>query len=149
MSNSQKVLALAVYSLILASAVYYFSPSKIVTVTKTEIKEVVKEVQASNTHTKTVVRTHRDGTQTTVTVADNSTNTVTDSNTETKIETSKTIERAQDGVTIAALAGVDTSNLSKGFVYGASVSKPILGPISLGAWFLTSGTIGMSVGIKF
>lgn len=34
-------------------------------------------------------------------------------------------------------------------VYGASIQKNFIGPISLGAWGLSDGTVGLSVGIEF
>lgn len=43
---------------------------------------------------------------------------------------------------IAGLVGYDG-----GVVYGASVDRRILGPITVGAWGLSSGSVGASVGI--
>lgn len=34
-------------------------------------------------------------------------------------------------------------------IYGAHVERRILGPISLGAWGLSSGVVGLSVGVEF
>ena len=49
---------------------------------------------------------------------------------------------------ISALVGVDLPNSLKP-LYGASFTKQFLGPISIGAWGLTNGTLGVSVGINF
>ena len=38
---------------------------------------------------------------------------------------------------------------SGGITYGAGVDRQILGPISLGAWALSNGTVGLSLGISF
>ena len=34
-------------------------------------------------------------------------------------------------------------------IYGASVTKEIIGPITAGAFFLTNGTVGVSIGMSF
>lgn len=34
-------------------------------------------------------------------------------------------------------------------IYGASVTKEIVGPVTAGAFFLTNGTVGVSVGMSF
>lgn len=51
-------------------------------------------------------------------------------------------------INISALAGLDTG---RGFVptYGISASKELIGPITVGAFGLTNGTIGVSVGLNF
>jgi len=50
---------------------------------------------------------------------------------------------------VDALAGVDTTNVKGGIVYGVGVSKQFIGPVSLGVWGLTNGVVGASVGITF
>lgn len=51
-------------------------------------------------------------------------------------------------VSVNALVGYD---FTRGPVptYGLAISKEFLGPITLGAWGLTNGTIGVSVGVNF
>jgi hypothetical protein len=46
---------------------------------------------------------------------------------------------------ISVLTGysLDTQTL----VYGASITKPVLGPVSIGVWALTNKTFGASVGV--
>lgn len=64
-----------------------------------------------------------------------------------KEDTVKDIKKESGRVDISALAGYD---FNKGqMTYGASVSRPILGPITLGAWGLVNGTVGMSAGLQF
>lgn len=48
---------------------------------------------------------------------------------------------------ISALAAIDFHTGLP--VYGASVSKEILDPVTVGAWGLNNGTIGVSIGIDF
>lgn len=52
----------------------------------------------------------------------------------------------QSTTSIHALAGMDVNFKP---VYGLEVSKQLLGPIEVGAWGMTNGTIGISVGVRF
>lgn len=71
-----------------------------------------------------------------------------DSSESTRAESeTKEIERGTAKVTVSALAG--TSFTSPQIVYGASVSKPILGPITVGVFYLTPGTLGGMLGLTF
>jgi hypothetical protein len=66
-------------------------------------------------------------------------------------KSSKQIEEivgSSSRVTVSALAGIALGSLD-GVHYGASVSKPILGPIALGAFYLTPGIVGASIGLTF
>ena len=51
-------------------------------------------------------------------------------------------------INISALAGVDTAARFKP-VYGLSFNKEFIGPTTLGAYGLTNGTIGVSIGLDF
>lgn len=61
------------------------------------------------------------------------------------------ITRGSSKVSVLALGGVklsgDVSNQVP--VYGLSVSKPILGPITVGVWGLSNSIIGASIGLTF
>lgn len=136
------------------------SPEKV----KTEIKTVEVEKKTEDTQidsdknrhkeTKVVEITHPDGTKekTTQTVEDSQSTKKTDQsvtdNTQKSTEEVKEITYATAKVTISALAGLNVSSLSLP-VYGASVTKPILGPITVGLWGLSNSTIGGSIGLTF
>jgi hypothetical protein len=64
-----------------------------------------------------------------------------------KSETKKEIEN-RSVVSVAILAGVPFTDFAKGLVYGASVSKSFIGPITLGAWGFTDLRFGLSVGLN-
>lgn len=70
---------------------------------------------------------------------------------ETKQTETKLVENKGPGVTISALVGLDVLNLStpQKPVYGGHIQKSILGPIGLGAFGMTNGVCGMSVGLTF
>lgn len=88
-----------------------------------------------------------DGEVTTVITED--TNTVATQNQESVSHTETTVTPPKiNTMNISALVGVDLPNSLKP-LYGASFTKQFLGPISIGAWGLTNGTLGVSVGINF
>lgn len=129
---------------------------------ETKIVEVEKKTETSKTDTDrnkhketTVTETTRpDGTKETTT------KTVEDTQTDRKTNTSKTddttiteskskeVTYSSSKVTVSALAGV---NVLKGGLpdYGASLTKPILGPITVGAFAFQSGMVGCSLGLTF
>lgn len=100
-----------------------------------DIKQVVTEVITKEPSGKEV--------RTVVTETETKVVTVKDKNTESKTET-----KASDQYTINLMAGISKDNLVTP-IYGASASKKFIGPISLGAWALTNGTGGLSVGMSF
>lgn len=50
-------------------------------------------------------------------------------------------------VSVSGLWGIQIG--TPGVVYGASISKPILGPITVGAFGLSNGIVGGSIGLTF
>lgn len=72
--------------------------------------------------------------------------------TSTEKET-KEITAGRNHLTISALAGPQlklSSGVSLGpLVYGAHITRPLLGPITVGLWGMSSGSGGMSLGLTF
>jgi hypothetical protein len=64
-------------------------------------------------------------------------------NIETVIETGK-----RSTINVSALVGMNWENRHPA-IYGISVNKEILGPITIGAWGLNNGTVGLSIGVNF
>lgn len=83
------------------------------------------------------------------------TTTITEDDTIREKETKRVVDQLYESVTqqtrktlnISGLAGLDT--LDKRLVYGASINKEVLGPVTLGAYGLTNGVLGLSIGINF
>lgn len=78
--------------------------------------------------------------------------------TETIDTTTKVIEKKQElqvlppkqsKINVSALVANDFSRGGILPLYGASVSKEFIGPVTLGAFGLTNGTIGLSIGLNF
>lgn len=97
--------------------------------TITKVKEVIK-------HQVIVRIKHPDGTsETTIT---------TDKETKEKAVTSTSHSKAN----ISALGGVDvTAKLQP--IYGIAINKEFIGPITIGAFGLTNGVVGLSIGMNF
>jgi hypothetical protein len=121
----------------------YSAPTIPNSTTKTETqKDVQKD---TDTHKTTTVTETPDGKKITTIIED----TTTKSNSQTDTKKDQTIQAPKTSViNISALAGLDTG---RGFVptYGISASKELIGPITVGAFGLTNGTIGLSVGVNF
>lgn len=165
MDTRTKIIIAAVALIGAFGAGWYLTPTKVVT--KTEIKEVIKEVvkeKESTTKDKKndkvviVVETvYPDGRRVKETkIVDKGSVTVnidkdksseTDKSTETKTE--KTVERAAPSLAVSVLAAKDVTNLSAPPAFGASVTKRILGPFTVGGFGLSNGTAGVSVGVLF
>jgi hypothetical protein len=135
----------------------YSAPTKIVTKTVTiEVeKKVDKVADDTNRHKETtkVEVVKPDGSKETTTKIVEDTNkqhsSIDTDQLSKKSDSSKEIIKNNDKLTLSALAGVKLSDISSGLDFGASVTKPILGPITVGLFGLKSGMIGVSVGLTF
>lgn len=58
-----------------------------------------------------------------------------------------TIPAPRTTLLITGMAGLDLR--SRDLVYGAAVQRQLLGPVWIGAYGLTNGTVGMSVSLSF
>lgn len=130
----------------------YSAPEKIKIETKTVTVEIEKVKTDENTdNSKTVTEIIRpDHTIIKRTRYDKKTDKTTQTITEDRkeVQESKEITKGSK-VTIAALGSLNLTHLTSGITYGASISKAILGPITLGLWGLTDSTIGVSCGLEF
>jgi hypothetical protein len=100
--------------------------------------------QAQDTKKITVIITAPDGkkTKTETTEVDSHTST------ETKKSVDVVVKPKQPIINFSALAGTDINQPFKP-IYGVSVSKEILGPVTAGVWVLSNSTVGISVGVNF
>ncbi len=55
--------------------------------------------------------------------------------------------KSSSKLTVDVLTGVSFTQPS--FVYGLSIGRDMVGPVRMGAWALTSGHIGLSLGLSF
>lgn len=123
------------------------SQSKKIVETTTEAK---KDIEIKAVHTKkTVVETKKpDGTITFITTVDQTvgdTKTETDAKKEILQETTKDIRKTFN----ISVIGANDFSRSPALTYGLSVSKEVLAPITIGAFGLRNGVIGLSIGLDF
>jgi hypothetical protein len=67
-------------------------------------------------------------------------------------QASRTVEAARPAWRVHALVGVRLSDVLGGKLapaYGAALERRVLGPLSVGAWGLSTGTVGVSVSLEF
>jgi len=153
MNNKTKVIIAVSAILVSFASGRFLTPTKVVTVVKTV--EVEKKTSASDkkTHKETTIveSTKPDGTKETTTKiveVDDTKKHSTDDITK-QSESTSTVTKGGSRLSVSALAGVSLSNFSGGPIYGASVSRELLGPISLGVWGLNNSTAGISLGLSF
>lgn len=164
--NTKTKIAVALVALIGAfGAGWYMTPTKTVIKTETKIVEKIVEkekesVDKTKKNDKVVIvveTVYPDGRRvketkivdkgSIVVNIDKERDSTKDSTTETTTE--KTVERAQASLSVSALAAKDVTNLTGAPAFGAYVSKRVLGPFTVGAFGLSSGTIGVSLGVLF
>lgn len=124
----------------------FSAPEKIKTVTieiekKTTTADTTKEV-----HRKITTIERPDGTRETIVTEDTTSENKSSTTDDKSLTSSKEITKGSN-TTILALVGVDFS--TPGIMYGASISRPVLGPISIGVWALTNKTAGLGIGLAF
>ena len=118
----------------------YMSPEKI----KTEVKTVEVEKVVTKIEHKTVkIKENKDGSKETIIITDSRA----DSNTNIRSQDKTKESTVRDKINVSLLAG--NSLPISAPIFGASVQKNFIGPITLGAWVLTNKTGGLSVGLNF
>lgn len=156
MENKTKII-IAVCALATAFAIgRYTVPEKVRIETKiVEIeKKVTDQDKDKNEHKKTiiVVVTKPDGTKQSTTTISDDTDTKTDTHQTDDIskttDITKEITAGTQKTTVLGLVGMD---LTKAGLpdYGISVSKSVLGPVSVGVFGFKSGMVGAGVGLSF
>lgn len=117
----------------------FFAPEKIKIEVKTvEVEKVVTKIQ----HKKVVIRQNKDGSKETVIITDTKSDEKGKSRTD--IENKEITKKGS--LNISVLAG---SSIPINGVLGVSATKNVLGPITAGAWGLSNGTVGLSLGLNF
>jgi hypothetical protein len=109
-----------------------------------------KTQQDKDTHTKTTITETKDpsgkDTKVTVITQDQDTKTTETKDTSTKTDTVTTSSNKPQ-YNVSALMAYDIHTLLP--TYGISASKQFIGPITIGVFGLTNGTIGLSAGVNF
>ena len=146
--TTEHKLALGVIALLAAFACGRYSVQA-PTIKTTEVSKTDTKVDENKDTHETIVTTKTPkGDIKTVETIDSTVHEDTTQDNVTQIQ--QTITPPKTGtLNISGLIGNDFSKGLSGEVYGASVTKEVLGPVSLGAWGLTNGTVGLSIGLSF
>lgn len=153
MTDRTKYIIVGVALLTAFAAGRWLAPEKVKI--EKQIVTVEKQVDTKDKddHKKTTITetTKPDGTKTKTTVItdDSQTKDTTKTDTATKETETKEITRGTSKVTLSALGGVHLGLGSQPVVYGGMISKPVLGPITIGIWGLSDATAGASIGLTF
>ncbi len=130
------IIALAIAILLLGVAIgrLFCASAKTVEVTKDVVHNDIKTV----THTVTAPNGTVDTTTTTV-----------DTTLRVDTDNKTVVSTVKPKINISALVANDFSKGILRPVYGISASKEFIGPLTLGAFGLTNGTVGVSIGLNF
>lgn len=77
-----------------------------------------------------------------------STDEKTDRVSQTKKKETKVVENSRR-ISVSVIAGPNFTDLKAPIVFGGYISRPFMGPVTLGIWGLSSGVGGVSVGLQF
>lgn len=144
MSNKTKVI-IAALSLLVSFAVGRYTANVTKTVSTDKQTTVTDD---KNTETTTSTEIYKpDGTKTITTVTIDNSDT-TENHTDQE-KTTQTVAKASAQYNLSILGGIYAQSTINPLVYGASINKEILGPVTGGAWILSNGTFGVSVGVNF
>lgn len=106
-----------------------------------DVKSEVKTDINKDTHKTTVIVKDTSGKETT---------TITEDTVKRTTQTSESVVTTKSSkINISALIGNDFSRRDIVPLYGLSANKEFLGPITVGAFALTTGVIGVSIGLNF
>jgi len=147
MISNKTILLLALILALTFFALGRYTSTQAKTVTKKQKKLNKTTHNKSKTHEKFTKKKSKDGTDTIVTVIDTAAQASTkiDSDTQSK----SIVTKASPRTNISALAATSIHNPFGPPQYGLSVNREVLGPITVGAFGLTGGTFGISIGLNF
>jgi hypothetical protein len=149
MDTRQKIIISIVVVAASFSAGRFSAPTKVETKTEVVKVEIEKKERKSDTDKTTVEVVKPDGTKITRTETKRTTETKTDTKQGERTTDTKLVEGQKSPVTISALGAINIGDPAQGIIYGASVSRPMIGPIAVGIFGLTNGTVGLSIGLQF
>ena len=129
---------------------YSVSAPAVHTVIDTKIDTRTKEADNTHTQTKIVEVKAKDGTETKTTIIDQVKNDEISKVQDQTQHVDQTVTPPKKGtINVSALVGTRFLSPDGIPLYGASFTKEFIGPVTLGAWGLNNGTIGVSIGFNF
>lgn len=143
---------IAVLTVIVAFAAGRYSVNQPKVKTSVTTNQQETAVEDKNTHTKTTITEVKQpsGVDTVTTVIDQVQNDAVESHDSINQHTEQTVTPPKKNtLNISLLGANDFKQGSLAPTYGLSVTKEVLGPITVGAFGLMNGTVGISVGLDF
>ncbi len=137
---------LSIAALTLSFAAGNYTARQTQSSTNSKTQSTVQQDVKQDTHEVITTIKAPNGTVQTVETVDTTALTNTDSTTNTQ---SQLVVVPNPKNNVSALAGFDLSKSGLIPTYGISVNRQFLGPVTIGAFGLTSGTVGVSIGINF
>jgi lipopolysaccharide export LptBFGC system permease protein LptF len=144
MTNRTKVL-IGILALLTSFAAGRYSVQQPAVHAVTDITQNNDITTNKDEHKKIIIVKDKDKTTTTIT---DDTNTTTKDNSTIISHSDVTATPPKTNtLNLSVLAGLDIQRTQT--VYGASVTKELIGPITMGVFGLTNGTVGVSIGLNF
>ena len=126
----------------------WMSPTKIVTQIQTVEIEKKTEDKQKDEHKKTIIVKKPDGTTTTTITDDTKSQDQEKDDTTITQDEKKEVDYSSAKTTVAMLARVSVSSVGLP-TYGVLVSRPLLGPLTVGAFGFQDKSIGLALGLTF
>lgn len=135
----------------------FSKPAEVKTITKTEVKEVIKIVEVKQENKNVVVKTkkttHNDGTIVEESILEDKTVTKVGIKVDSLKESSSesiSVTKRDTGLTIQALAlTTDLKDINNNLEYGVLIKKRIIGNVSASVIATHKGTVGLAAGLDF
>jgi hypothetical protein len=151
-TTAQRYLSTITICILVAFAVGRYSVQSPSTKVKETDNKTTQQQTAKDTHTKTTITIVKqsDGATKTVETIDTSitAHTTTEQQDKLSLQQTTTPPKTQP-LNLSVLASVNPIKGEMQPVYGASITKQLLGPVSVGLFGLTNGTMGVSIGLNF
>lgn len=142
----KQYITVIIIALILLAVAFAAGRYSVKFVTTTEVtKTDEKRQEETKKDTRTVIVKAPDGTTTTTIDTHVDTRIVDTTRTTDEV---KTVTNTRKTVNVAILGSYDFSS-QKTPDFGLSISKEVLGPMTVGVWAMKSGVIGVSLGLNF
>lgn len=151
LTTKTQIIILSVTAIICIAIGRYTAGSAEVKTTESISQDKTKhEDKDVHTHEVITSKKTKDGVITTTKVIDTDSNTIKQTQTETQTKIQQDVIPPKTGTTnVSALLSNNFNNGLWSPAYGVSVTHEILGPLTVGAFALTSGVVGVSIGVTF
>ena len=151
--TTKQMLIIGAVALLTAFAVGRWSAPEKVKIQTVEVEKKTedKKIAIDDNKVTTITETDKpDGTKVKQTIITDAKKTnVSDKKEDDTTKTmTKEIDKSSSKLTLSLLAGVNVSNPTS-VAYGIAITRPILGPITVGLFGFQTGVIGASVGLTF